>query len=129
MAMKMDDRLTVTNTIHSILLSDPSLSTDEIAVRLADSGFPVPTDFCISQIKGTFLRTLKFLDRAGLLLRQEQLSPFSVTSGGTCEVCGGPINAARSTKRYCSTKCRVASHRKRIAVGRGSRKLYKSGRK
>jgi endogenous inhibitor of DNA gyrase (YacG/DUF329 family) len=31
--------------------------------------------------------------------------------GRRCEGCGEPIEAARSTKRFCSTRCRVAAHR------------------
>jgi hypothetical protein len=32
-------------------------------------------------------------------------------SGRSCEWCGEPIEAARSTMRYCSVRCRVAAHR------------------
>jgi len=32
-------------------------------------------------------------------------------AGCVCKVCGQPITAARSTRKYCSTKCRVAAHR------------------
>lgn len=28
-----------------------------------------------------------------------------------CEQCGEPINPARSTMRFCSTKCRMRAHR------------------
>jgi hypothetical protein len=33
----------------------------------------------------------------------------------TCEVCNQPLEPRRSTRRYCSTKCRVAAMRKRNA--------------
>jgi hypothetical protein len=29
----------------------------------------------------------------------------------TCPVCAGLVEARRSTRRYCSTRCRVAAHR------------------
>jgi hypothetical protein len=31
----------------------------------------------------------------------------------TCEHCGQPMDALRSTARYCSTRCRVAAYRQR----------------
>jgi hypothetical protein len=31
----------------------------------------------------------------------------------SCETCGEPINAQRSTMRFCSIRCRVVSHRAR----------------
>jgi hypothetical protein len=34
-----------------------------------------------------------------------------------CAHCGEPIEAQRLTMRFCSTKCRVAAHRKRNATG------------
>src|SRR5262249_15584825 len=33
-----------------------------------------------------------------------------------CPVCGGPVEARRSTKRYCSTRCRVKAARDRGLV-------------
>jgi hypothetical protein len=35
-------------------------------------------------------------------------------AGRTCPVCGGAVNARRSTARYCSTRCRVAASRARV---------------
>jgi endogenous inhibitor of DNA gyrase (YacG/DUF329 family) len=32
-------------------------------------------------------------------------------AGRECRRCGKPLKAKRSTKRYCSTKCRIAAHR------------------
>jgi predicted nucleic acid-binding Zn ribbon protein len=32
-------------------------------------------------------------------------------AGRGCEVCGEPLDARRSTMRFCSAKCRVTSHR------------------
>ena len=32
-------------------------------------------------------------------------------AGRSCLVCGEPMEAKRSTKRYCSERCRVAAHR------------------
>jgi hypothetical protein len=32
-------------------------------------------------------------------------------AGRRCERCGAPIRAKRSTKRFCSTKCRIAAFR------------------
>jgi hypothetical protein len=31
-------------------------------------------------------------------------------AGRSCLFCGGPIDARRSTRHYCSTRCRVAAH-------------------
>lgn len=36
-------------------------------------------------------------------------------AGLKCENCGEPLEAARSTARFCSTKCRMAAHRRRGA--------------
>jgi hypothetical protein len=32
-------------------------------------------------------------------------------AGRTCAVCAAPLDALRSSKKYCSVKCRVAAHR------------------
>jgi hypothetical protein len=34
-------------------------------------------------------------------------------AGRVCPVCGGQVEARRSTARYCSDKCRVAAHRRK----------------
>jgi hypothetical protein len=34
-------------------------------------------------------------------------------AGRVCERCGTPIDAARSTKRFCSDTCRACAHRER----------------
>jgi hypothetical protein len=31
-----------------------------------------------------------------------------------CRQCGGPMSAKRSTKAFCSERCRVAAHRERL---------------
>jgi hypothetical protein len=67
------NRLTTTEAIGFLLLQHPTLSIEDLAERLAEAGFPVPTDFCLSQLRASFLRTLKFLDRAGLL-RHKRIS-------------------------------------------------------
>ena len=38
----------------------------------------------------------------------------------TCAVCGQPISAERSTRRFCSAACRVRAHRQRQRVASGS---------
>jgi hypothetical protein len=43
--------------------------------------------------------------------KQDSARRAEARTNRTCEVCGEPIEAARSTKRFCSTKCRVAAHR------------------
>ncbi len=41
-------------------------------------------------------------------------------AGRLCNHCGGPIDAARSTKRFCSPRCRVAAFRARLTVSAAS---------
>ena len=38
-------------------------------------------------------------------------------AGRSCPVCGGPIDARRSTAVYCSTRCRVKAHRPSLKEG------------
>jgi endogenous inhibitor of DNA gyrase (YacG/DUF329 family) len=35
-------------------------------------------------------------------------------SGRSCERCGEPIEAERSTQRFCSVRCQVAAHRANV---------------
>jgi hypothetical protein len=50
-------------------------------------------------------------------------------AGRVCPVCGGQVEAQRSTARYCSDRCRVADHRrkgvprKRQGLTRGQRRI------
>jgi hypothetical protein len=60
-------RITSIEAIQYLLLKDPSISTDEIEVRLAELGFHVPTRFLTSQTRMEFLRTLKFLQLVGVV--------------------------------------------------------------
>jgi endogenous inhibitor of DNA gyrase (YacG/DUF329 family) len=48
-----------------------------------------------------------------------------------CETCGKPIEAKRSTMRFCSVKCRVAAHREldKEARGLGSSRFLSERRK
>jgi RNA polymerase-binding transcription factor DksA len=43
--------------------------------------------------------------------RTQGAARAAARAGRKCERCGKPIKAARSTKRFCSTKCRVAAFR------------------
>jgi hypothetical protein len=54
------------------------------------------------------------------LVRRARLAKYAATdgaaraaarSGRSCERCGEPIEAERSTRRFCSVRCRVAAHR------------------
>jgi hypothetical protein len=49
---------------------------------------------------------------------QDQTSAVTATATRTvtptgCEICGGPVTAERSTRRYCSDACRQAAYRAR----------------
>lgn len=39
-----------------------------------------------------------------------------MSRGLACEVCGGPMEARRSTRRYCSVRCRVKAARTLLSV-------------
>jgi hypothetical protein len=43
------------------------------------------------------------------------MNAASVTLNRACEACNQPFGARRSTARFCSTRCRVAAHRRRSA--------------
>lgn len=60
------------------------------------------TDACIAQ-----WRRVKRADQR----RQDSARRAAARADRVCAVCGEAIEAARSTRRYCSTKCRVAAHR------------------
>lgn len=53
--------------------------------------------------------------------KEEAATRAEARSGRVCEQCGEPIEAARSTKRYCSIKCRVAAHRATFQAGSGAK--------
>jgi hypothetical protein len=45
------------------------------------------------------------------MVRERSEARAAARSGQTCIVCGEPLEAARSTKRTCSDRCRTAAHR------------------
>jgi predicted nucleic acid-binding Zn ribbon protein len=54
--------------------------------------------------------------RAARSQRQSQATAqarAAARAGRTCQTCGEPIEARRSTMRFCSTRCRVAAYRQR----------------
>jgi predicted nucleic acid-binding Zn ribbon protein len=46
-----------------------------------------------------------------VIVRERSLARAKARAGRKCIACGKPIKAKRSTKRFCSSDCRVAVHR------------------
>lgn len=58
----------IRDAIFHLVLARRSISTQEIADRLAEAGFEeVPTTLLIQSTRNALLRTLKFLEEAGVL--------------------------------------------------------------
>ena len=55
-------------------------------------------------------------NRNAKLVKARSRARAAARAGRACATCGRRIKAKRASKRYCSTRCRVASHRQeRIA--------------
>jgi hypothetical protein len=46
------------------------------------------------------------------MVRERSEARTAARSGQTCIICGEPLEAARSTRRTCSDRCRTAAHRR-----------------
>ena len=48
--------------------------------------------------------------------RTKRRMRWAVAHACTCQQCGVPFRSIKKGARYCSTRCRVASHRARAAI-------------
>jgi hypothetical protein len=63
-------------------------------------------DVCSDQCATTWNKTNRREER-----RDRAAERRKAKSHRTCAHCGGPLNAERKSKQYCSVRCRVAAHR------------------
>jgi len=55
----------VTDAITYLVLSDSSISTEQVESRLAELDFEVPTTFCVSSIRTRVVHLLKLMEDVG----------------------------------------------------------------
>ena len=68
----------------------------------------------IIEAKGIQYRRMEVVDAWGRRrVCDKRLSDLPQPHAETCAVCGQPIQAQRSTMKFCSTKCRMTAYRQR----------------
>lgn len=50
---------------------------------------------------------------AGRVVTERSAARAQARAGRACEQCGASLSAERSTRRFCTTRCRVTAHRQR----------------
>lgn len=88
-----------------------------IRLLMADFGREVMTGFPEDRLNDP--RTYRDLALRLGILESEIIHRFDAARYGSayiCNVCGEPFAASRSDARYCSARCRVAAHRKRVTA-------------
>ena len=90
----------------------------DLSYSLAHQGEPLCSNACVRAHKSSVKKRWyhNHPDKAELIEKANAARARRSAErrqGKVCECCGGPIDAERSTKRYCSDKCRVAAHRRR----------------
>ena len=75
----------------------------------------------ITTASGVPYRRQEFTDAWGRVrVCDRRLDTLPKPHAEVCAVCGQPISAERSTRRFCSTACRVKEYRQRQRVASGS---------
>jgi hypothetical protein len=98
--------------------SEPKVAMRTAAHRLSQPdwrctrcGEPIDVKFYYSRVGIYCSYDCATSGRRDRYARTQGAARAMARSGRCCERCGAPIDARRSTKRYCSTRCRVAAFR------------------
>jgi hypothetical protein len=117
----------IARVVHGLVPTDG----EEIEVRLCRCSFPdCASVYALFNRPGADPDRCRQCDRAYLTSRQRyhRLVNRQHRVRRQCSHCGRPMEAERTSKRYCSTACRVAAHRKAKGEAPGQAKGKRRGK-